>query len=94
MAAHGALRLRRMNDNLAVILAVEALCAAQGVEHREPLKTSPALSAAIAALREKAPRLGGDRLMAPLMEASRDVISSGALVKAAGLVFEVERAAQ
>ncbi|MCB1450117.1 MAG: histidine ammonia-lyase, partial [Nitratireductor sp.] len=31
MAAHGARRLQRMNDNLNVILAVELMCAAQGI---------------------------------------------------------------
>ena len=34
MAAHGAMRLGRMNRNLAHIVAVEALCAAQGIEFR------------------------------------------------------------
>jgi histidine ammonia-lyase len=37
MAAHGARRLARMNDNLNVIIGVELMCAAQGVEFRAPL---------------------------------------------------------
>jgi histidine ammonia-lyase len=40
MAAHGARRLGRMNANLSVILGVEALCAAQGIDFRAPLTTS------------------------------------------------------
>ncbi len=40
MAAHGARRLGRMCDNLEVILGIELLCAAQGVEFRAPLSTS------------------------------------------------------
>ncbi len=41
MAAHGARRLGRMCDNLEVILGVELMCAAQGIEFRAPLQTSP-----------------------------------------------------
>jgi histidine ammonia-lyase len=40
MAAHGARRLKKMAENLSVILGVEALCAAQGIEARAPLETS------------------------------------------------------
>ena len=34
MAAHGAIRLTRMIENLSVIQEIEALCAAQGIETR------------------------------------------------------------
>jgi len=47
MAAHGALRLSRMNNNLLNILAIELLCAARGIEFRGPLKTSAPLSSVI-----------------------------------------------
>ncbi|MFN3261605.1 MAG: histidine ammonia-lyase [Pikeienuella sp.] len=90
MAAHGALRLRRMLDNLAVILGVEALCAAQGVECRAPLSTSPRLAAALARLRAEVPRLEEDRPMAPDMERAAALIASGALAAAAGLDFRIE----
>ena len=43
MAAHAARRLGRMNANLNTILGVEAICAAQGIEFRAPLKTSAPL---------------------------------------------------
>ncbi|MFV0474892.1 MAG: histidine ammonia-lyase [Pikeienuella sp.] len=87
MAAHGAIRLRRMNDNLAVILGVEALCAGQGVEFRAPLETSARLSRALARLRADAPGLGEDRYLAPEMEAAAALARSGALAEAAGLEF-------
>ena len=57
MAAHGAYRLLRMIDNLAVIQGVEAICAAQGIEARAPLQTSELLSKAIARLRADVPTL-------------------------------------
>jgi histidine ammonia-lyase len=85
MAAHGAVRLHRMCDNLAGILGVEALCAAQGVEFRAPLATSPRLRAVLAAIRTEVPALGEDRAMAPDMERASRLIETGALARAAGL---------
>jgi histidine ammonia-lyase len=85
MAAHGARRLGRMNSNLAVILGVEAICAAQGIEFRAPLRTSLRLQAAIAELRAEVAPLGADRFLAPDLERAAEMIRSGALISAAGL---------
>lgn len=85
MAAHGARRLMRMNANLSVILGVEALCAAQGIEARAPLATSPALQSVMAAIRERVPALGQDRYMAPDLEAAASLVRSDALAEAAGV---------
>ena len=52
MAAHAARRLLPMAENLANIIGVELLVAAQGVEFRAPLETSKALAKVIARLRE------------------------------------------
>ena len=85
MAAHAAYRLRRMTRNLSVILGVEAICAAQGIEARAPLETSRPLREAVAALRAVVPSLGADRYMAPDLEAAATLLREGALVRAAGL---------
>ncbi|MBF9030295.1 histidine ammonia-lyase [Rhodobacterales bacterium HKCCE3408] len=85
MAAHGARRLARMNANLSVILGVEALCAAQGVEARAPLLTSDPLQSAIATIRAEVPRLGQDRALAPDMEIAARLVRDDALAIAAGL---------
>lgn len=85
MAAHGALRLRRMNDNLSVILGVELLCAAQGVEARAPLMTSKGLQAVITHLRSTVPTLAEDRYLAPDIEAASAMVRSGELATVAGL---------
>lgn len=88
MAAHGARRLMDMNANLSVILGVEALTGAQGIELRAPLATSPALQAVVAAIRAVVPRLDDDRFMAPDLEAAAALVRSGALVDAAaGIPF-------
>ncbi|MEL7466530.1 MAG: histidine ammonia-lyase [Pseudomonadota bacterium] len=92
MAAHGALRLRRMIDNLEVILGVEALCAAAGVEARAPLKTSAALQVALARLRADVPPLGADRYMAPEIETAAQLVRENALTAAATVNFSLEEA--
>ena len=84
MATHGARRLADMNDNLAKIVAIEWLAAAQGIGFRAPLKTSERLGSAIARLRTVVPPLEEDRYMAPDIEAAVDLARAGALVEAVG----------
>ncbi|WP_018633328.1 histidine ammonia-lyase [Neomegalonema perideroedes] len=85
MAAHGARRLGRMAENLQAILGIEALCAAQGVEFRAPLATSPKLQAVIDALRAEIPHLEEDRFMAGDLAKASALVKQGALLEAAGL---------
>jgi histidine ammonia-lyase len=87
MAAHGARRLTPMVANLERILGVEALCAAQGIEFRAPLATSPTLAAALARLRAAVPALEEDRFMAPDLEAAAGLVRDGALLAASGAAF-------
>ncbi|MFK7954641.1 MAG: histidine ammonia-lyase [Lysobacterales bacterium] len=61
MACHGARRLVEMNENLAGILAVEAMASAQGVELRAPLTTSNPLAAVVDIVRQHCPTLVEDR---------------------------------
>lgn len=83
MAAYGALRLGRMVDNLCVILGVELLCAAQGVEARAPLQTSPALQSVLRSLREHVPSLTEDRYLAPDIERATALVRAGQIAQAA-----------
>lgn len=80
MACHGARRLLAMTDNLARIIGIEALTAAQGVEFRAPLKTSPELWNALCEIRKAVPRLEKDRYLAGDLECAGDLISSGRLL--------------
>ena len=77
MAAHGARRLARMNANLGVILGVELLCAAQGVEFRAPLATSPVLQRLLQITRAAVPALGADRYMADDLNTAAELIRDG-----------------
>ena len=81
----GVVRLTRMLDNLAVIIGVEALCAAQGIEARAPLKTSKSLQNALDAIRAAVPSLTSDRYLAPDIEAGATLVQSDALAKATGV---------
>jgi histidine ammonia-lyase len=85
MAAHGARRLKRMTMNLSVILGVEAMCAAQGIEQRAPLTTSAPLLGVIAALRKLIPSLKEDRYLADDIEASAAMILDDTLASTAEL---------
>lgn len=85
MAAHGARRLGLMTQNLSVILGVEAMCAAQGIEFRAPLATSAALARVSVVLRSRVATMGEDRYLAPDLAAAQALVEEGALVAAAGL---------
>ena len=87
MAAHGARRLRRMVKNLNVILGVEAMCAAQGVEFRAPLRTSAPLQAAVRALRTQVHALEEDRYLAPDLAKAAALVAAGSLSKATGVTL-------
>ncbi|WP_305987802.1 histidine ammonia-lyase [Roseibium sp. MMSF_3544] len=80
MAAHGARRLGRMNANLSHILGVELLCAVEGIEHRAPLTTSPALQSVIDRLRADVPALEEDRYLAPDLDKAAELVRSRILV--------------
>ena len=79
MACHGARRLLQMTDNLFSIVGIEMLTAAQGVELREPLTTSPELQKAIAALRAVVATLDEDRFMAPDLATASALVADGRL---------------
>lgn len=87
MAAHGARRLSYMAKNLNVILGIELICAAQGVEFRSPLKTSAPLAGVIERTRQDIETVSSDRYLAPDLEKSAEIIASNALIEAAGLSF-------
>lgn len=79
MATHAARRLGEMGGNLAAILGIEALAAAQAIGFHRPLATSTPLETAIAKLRETVPPWRTDRAMAPDITAAKALVTSGAL---------------
>lgn len=63
MACHAAQRLIVMNRNCAGIVAIEAIAAAQGIEYRAPLETSPTLQGVLSIIRERCLPLDNDRIL-------------------------------
>ena len=84
MGWHAARKLRTGVDGLARVLAIEILTAARGIDLRAPLRPAPATGAVIARLRETVPGPGPDRFLAPEIEATFQLVRSGALLEAAG----------
>jgi len=85
MAAHAARRLKKMNENLNVIIGVEVLCAMQGIAFRAPLKTSAKLAALAARLHQDIPLIAEDRYLAPDIVKSAELVASGAMITDMGL---------
>ncbi|MCX7324952.1 MAG: histidine ammonia-lyase [Hyphomicrobiales bacterium] len=79
MATHGARRLGPMAENLSRIIGIEALMAAQGVELRLPLTTSPRLQGTLALIRTVSPTLDRDRIISGEMEAAAALVRAGHL---------------
>jgi len=79
MATFAARRLQPMIANVAHILGIELLAAAQGIEFLRPLRSSQALEAAHALLRQSCPAMMVDRYLAPDIEAASALVRGGGL---------------
>jgi histidine ammonia-lyase len=88
MATNAARRLLPMAGNTAAIAAIELIAAAQGVEMRKPLATSPKLAGAFAMLREAVAFWDRDRAFAPDLAAIRARVEAGAFLPFVGNLFE------
>lgn len=78
MAMGAALKLRRSVRNLRHVLAIELMCAAEGIEHRRPLRSSPALENAHARIRMLVDKSAGDRVPAPDIAVLAQALAAGA----------------
>ncbi len=67
------------------VLAIEILCAAQGLEYRKPLLPSPRVQAAVDHIRRTVPPLEDDREIATEIERVADMVASGELLSASGM---------
>ncbi len=78
MGMSGARRLERMLVNLRNTIAIELLCACQGIDLLAPLQTGTLAKKAYAAVRAKSPKLSEDRSLAPDIEAVSTLAAEGA----------------
>ena len=80
MATFAARRLTEINDNVNGILAIEYLAAAQGIDFRAPLKTSPLLEKFHQTLRDKVANYSEDRFFAPDIEMAKGMLKDDRLL--------------
>jgi histidine ammonia-lyase len=78
MATYAARRLGDIAENCAGIVAIELLAAAQGVDFRKPLLSSPALQGVMGLVRERVPFYDRDRQFSPDIEAISELVRAGA----------------
>jgi histidine ammonia-lyase len=77
MAMGAAWKLRRLIRNVQHVVAIELLCAAQGVDYRAPLKPGRGVARAHAQVRRLVPPLERDRVLARDIGVLADAISAG-----------------
>jgi histidine ammonia-lyase len=87
MATFAARRLGQMAQNTGVIVGIELLAAAQGIEFHRPLASSDHLEHVHAALRRHVAPFDEDRFFAPDIEAARRMVMEGELSAACKDLF-------
>jgi histidine ammonia-lyase len=80
MGATSALHLREVLDRAETVLAIEALCAAQGLDFRAPMRPGTGVIRAHRAVRAVVSHLDADRPPAPDIVATLELVRSGALL--------------
>lgn len=79
MGTNAALKLRKINENVARIIAIEMLAATKGISYHKPLKTSKELSKIIEKIYSISPEIEGDTEFSWRIETLADEILSGSL---------------
>jgi histidine ammonia-lyase len=82
MSMYAALKAAHAVDCARQVLAIELMCAAQGIDLLAPLRTSPPLARAHAHVRSRVVPLDGDRPPAPDIDAISRMIGDGSLERA------------
>ena len=67
------------------VLAIEILCAAQGLEYRKPLLPSRRVQAVVERIRRDVPPLEDDRQISDEIEQVATMVATGELQRAAGI---------
>ena len=78
MAMGAAWKARRVVDNVRNVLAIELMCAAQGLDYRSPLKPGRRLIPAHVRVRSVVATLASDRVLSPDIAALSSAIARGA----------------
>ncbi|MCC6432082.1 MAG: histidine ammonia-lyase [Gemmatimonadaceae bacterium] len=79
MAMAAAVKLRRSVRNLRHVLSIELIAAAEGLEHRRPLRSSASVESAHALVRTVVVKQSGDRAPSPDIIRLADALAAGLL---------------
>ncbi|MDE3151264.1 MAG: histidine ammonia-lyase [Gemmatimonadota bacterium] len=82
MAMTAAVKLRRVVHNVRHVLAIELMCAAQGLDYRAPLKPGRGAAAVHRVVRSLVAPLAGDRVLAPDIARLAEAIADGRFTSA------------
>ncbi|MCA1598535.1 MAG: aromatic amino acid lyase, partial [Chloroflexi bacterium] len=83
MGATAGLKAVTVLRNVETVLAIELLCAAEGIDYRRPLRTSPSLESVHALIRSEVPHLETDRVLYPDIERVTGMVRDGRIAAAA-----------
>jgi histidine ammonia-lyase len=79
MGMGSALKLKQILANTEHVLAIELLCAAQGIDFHRPLQAGVGSRRAHRLIRERVPRLTQDRVLAPDIQQVCNLVAAGAI---------------
>ena len=92
MGTIAARKAREILENVKNVVAIEYMCASQGIDLLSPLKPSAPLAEAHAIIRETVPKLIDDRVLKTDIDQIRELIDSGEIIAAVesstGTLFE------
>jgi len=83
MAMGAALKLKQIVTNLDKILAIEFLCAAQGIDYLRPLKAGEAVETAYGRIRSRITHVSADRVLSTDIETMSEIMSEEKFVELA-----------
>ena len=81
MGMGSALKLKQILVNTEHVLAIEFLCAAQGVDFHRPLQPGQGSRKVLRLIRRRVPRLTQDRILTPDIERIRELVTTYVQVK-------------
>jgi histidine ammonia-lyase len=79
------LKLAQVLSNARRVIAIELLCAAQGIEYRQPLRPAPGTGGLVGLIRSHVPPLTEDRSLTDEIELVAGLIEDGSVAAAADL---------
>jgi histidine ammonia-lyase len=91
MAMGAAWKARRVLRNVQQVLAIELMCAAQGLDYRKPLEPGPVIGQVHRLVRDLIPPLERDRVLGPDITLLADAIAAGAFGTGPSVVVGVSQ---